>query len=280
MKVVKLSLIILLSLLFSTRIAFALAQVESRSSSPWHAQGKHSRSWENDRQIEQQPIQQESPPSLVMQSKLEFLQQEVQELRGKVEEQAYQLQQMQDNQRKLFADLEKRLHENKPAAPTVKANPAEMSESVTEKPAANPVPSPFVNANEKDVLAQEKIYQNAYHLIQNKDYEAALTAFKSLITHYPNGKYLPNAHYWIGEIHLTKGNLSGAAESFEMVVRLYPEHPKAPDSLLKLGYVEYAKGQWKRSKEILSQVKSQYPGSTSAQLADSRLQMMYKEKKI
>src|SRR5262249_49397100 len=153
---------------------------------------------------------------------------------------------------KLYLDLEKKIQ----SAATPK--PVNDNSGITFDTDESPVKPATTTApaNEPDKAAEEKAYQQAYHLIQIKDYEGALVAFKALITSFPKGKYQPNAYYWLGEIYVAKGNLDLAAQSFNTVFSLYPEHPKAPDALLKMGYVEYAKGQWQRSKQFLSQVKT------------------------
>ncbi len=254
-------------------IACALADVESRSNSQ-QSSFQSNMSGEN--------------PSLNMLQRIEYLQREMQELRGKVEEQAYQMQQMQEQNKKLYMDLDKRVSATKAATPSVSSqDPAAQqaldlnaaSQFVSDEPDPTIASAPMaaaVNAQATPVN-DEKAYQAAYRLVQNRDFDGALKAFNNMLTQNPQGKYAPNAQYWLGEIHLTKGNLEKAAEAFNMVYSQNPKHPKAADSLLKLGYVEYNKGQWKRSVEILNQVKSQFPGTTSAQLADSRLQRMQHE---
>ncbi|MBI2792608.1 MAG: tol-pal system protein YbgF [Gammaproteobacteria bacterium] len=238
--------------------------------------------------------QDDSPenPSLNLLKKLEFLQQEVQELRGKVEEQSYKLNQVQEQNKKLYQDLDKRMREGGPAktaSTPITSDQETLHITNTPSPEANTsseyvtfqsdVGTTAINALQttQDFASEEKAYQHAYRLIQNKDYDGAMTAFKAMVQQYPQGKYAPNAQYWLGEIYLVKGNLDLAGNAFDIVYRQYPKHPKAADSLLKLGYVEYGKGQWKRSQELLNQVKSQFPGTTSAQLADSRLQKMQQE---
>jgi tol-pal system protein YbgF len=228
---------------------------------------------------------------------MEILQQEVQELRGKVEEQNHLVQQLQEHQKKLYLDLDKRLREGGPAKvgalTSISLQEREAQGASNMKGALDArVSSQFAAAPPTTATAgtgltgltateqtveEEKAYQNAYRLIQSKEYDGALAAFKALMSNFPQGKYVPNAHYWLGEIYLVKGNLDLAAQSFDMVFRQYPAHPKAADSLLKLGYVEYSKGQWKKSQAYLNQVKTQFPGSTSAQLADSRLDQMRQE---
>lgn len=269
-----------LSLLVSTGMAWGVAHVESRSESlePGVTPGDSS--------------------GLDILRKMEFLQQEVQDLRGKLEEQNYQIKQLQDHQKKLYLDLDNRIKEsgntkisgsgitfdNQEAS--VGAQPAAnqsgielqgiSSSPVSTAPHSTVAPIP----TEAEKAAEDKAYQNAYHLIQMKDYDNALLAFKSLVKSFPEGKYLPNAHYWLGEIYFARENLELASNAFEQVYRQFPQHPKAADALLKLGYVEYAKGEWKRSKEHLAQVKNQFPGSTSAQLADARLQRMHREGRL
>jgi tol-pal system protein YbgF len=235
--------------------------------------------------------------SLELLKKIEFLQQEMSELRGKLEEQTYQMQQLQEHQKKLYLDLDKRLRDGSPAkvsgvssvslgereeiaAKSMQGNlDARVSSQFAQEETTPTQASSNLTAltNTEDAVAEERMYQQAYHLIQSKDYQGALTAFQAMVKTYPQGKYLPNAQYWLGEIYLVKGNLDLAAQSFDVVYRRYPDHPKAADSLLKLGYVEYAKGRWKQSHDFLTQVKSQFPGTTSAQLADSRLQKMQQE---
>lgn len=236
-----------LSLLGSTGTAFAVAQVESHSHVGW-VQGSPS------------GVPAENP-TLELLRKIEFLQQEIQELRGKVEEQSYQLSKLKNERPK----------EN------VGSMPTSAAEMPLESAAPVSLPIPIGSVSQDQALAEEKAYQHAYHLIQSKDYNGATLAFKSLIKTFPEGKYIPNAHYWLGEIYMAKGDLQLAYEAFDSVFKQYPEHPKAADSLLKLGYVEYAKGQWKRSQALLLQVKNQFPGSTSAQLAEAKLQSMHKE---
>jgi len=271
---------VIMLFLSSIGTAWSAADVESRSHSNWDADegGQVNRVAERS--------------ALETLKKIEFLQSEVQELRGKVEEQNYQLQQAQEQQKKLYLDLDRRLREGGPAkmsgvsSLSLSENDANTgmqgsadARASSQLAVANTVqPAALTGLPvQEEVQAEEKAYQHAYRLIQNKDYDGALAGFKSLITHFPNGKYVPNASYWLGEIYLVKGNLDLAFEAFDRVYRDHPQHPKAADSLLKLGYVEYSKGQWKRSNDLLTQVKNQYPGTTSAQLADSKLDKMRQE---
>lgn len=232
---------------------------------------------------QQQEVQEQA--SLDLLKKIEFLQQEMQELRGKVEEQTYQVQQLQEQQKKLYTDLDRRMREGGSVKASTTSGALNQAEERSQVAAQSGVqfaveePATAVTGTvaSEASAGEEKAYQTAYYLIQNKDYDGALAAFQALAASYPHGKYLPNAYYWLGEIYLVKGNLDLAADAFNRVYQNFAQHPKAADSLLKMGYVEYNKGQWKRAEQFFVQVKNQFPGSTSSQLADSKLQKMQQE---
>ncbi|MGD9592349.1 MAG: tol-pal system protein YbgF [Candidatus Berkiella sp.] len=266
--------LVMLSLCYAG-VACAIASVESRSQggAPSYANQNADDAGQNN--------------ALNLLQRIEYLQREMQELRGKVEEQAYLMQQMQEQNKKLYLDLDKRVGATNAAVHVPNQDMGTTSNAQPQALELN-TPSQFVSdvPEQGSVNAQampvndEKAYQAAYRLVQNRDFDGAIKAFNNMLSQAPTGKYAPNAQYWLGEIYLTKGELDKASESFNMVYNQYPKHPKAADSLLKLGYVEYNKGQFKRCTELLNQVKNQFPGTTSAQLADSRLQRMQQEGKI
>lgn len=237
-------------------------------------------------------------PTLNLLSKIDFLQQEVQELRGKFEEQSYQIEQMHKRQKDLYLDLDKRIRTEKTAGNQVggvsldtlaesqaqtrgqlkggadqrlSAQIAKIDLAAEPVSRADTIHTPM---NAQDKAAEERAYQVAYQYIQAKDFSRAETALKSMLKSFPEGEYAPNGHYWLGELYLVGGNLDLAQTQFENVYQNYPTHQKAADALLKMGYVQYAKGQWQRSSELLGQVKTRFPHTSSARLADSRLERM------
>lgn len=243
-------------------VAWGLADVESRSDG---------RNWS-------EPPQEQNA-SLDFLKKMEFLQQEVQELRGKVEEQNYQITQLQEQQKKLYLDLDQRIKSKSTSAQTETSGISLDEPSDTSAPAsASAAPPPA--AKSANSANEQQVYQDAYRAIQSKDYDNAIIGFESVINDHPQGKYAPNAYYWLGEIYVTKGKPDLAMHAFSQVYALFPKHPKSADALLKLGLLEYAKGNWQQSADHLSKVKTQFPGTTSAQLAETRLAKLKAEGKI
>ena len=82
---------------------------------------------------------------------------------------------------------------------------------------------------------------------------------------YPNGRYAPNAYYWLGELYLVvqPPDLEQARQSFNQLLTQYPTNSKVPDALYKLGRVHFMKGNREKSREYLDRVINEY-GSTNS----------------
>lgn len=86
----------------------------------------------------------------------------------------------------------------------------------------------------------EQIYQRAYNMLSNGDYEAAESAFIKFIKDYADNKLSSNAYYWLGETFYVRKNYQLAAYNFAAGYKKFPEGAKAPDQLLKLGISLYS----------------------------------------
>ena len=96
----------------------------------------------------------------------------------------------------------------------------------------------------------------------------AIPAFQGFIKQYPSSGYVPNAHYWLGQLLFNKGDRSGAAAQFSTVANKYSKSPKRADALLKLGMLAQLDGKKAEAKSFYEQVIKGYPGTTSAKLAE------------
>lgn len=201
-------------------------------------------------------------------NQLDAMQQEVQELRGKIEEQQNALQLLNQKQDKLFVNLDSRI------GSLDKTKPAEN------QPVAN-----VTNIEQQIEQTEKQDYDAAYRLMSSKKYPDAIAAFNALLAKYPNGIYAPNANYWLGEIYVAEwhlnradtGLLQLAVAAFQTVITNHAEHHKAADALLKLGLVEIDQEHWVAAKDLLTQVVAKYPGSSRARLAEAKLQSMQQD---
>lgn len=184
-------------------------------------------------------------------AQINTIQEELQQLRGKLEEQQFQI------------DSIKASKQGHPAVQLSTADPSMMTIPGSSEPVVAPV-----QASDHD------LYETAYQHLQNRRYKEALDSFNQLVAAYKESKYSINARYWMGEIYLLQGDNEKAKENFSTIVTQHPDHPKAADAMLKLGYIAYNNSNQVESARIFNDVKKRYPGSSSARLAQTRLDVM------
>lgn len=203
---------------------------------------------------------------------LQQLQQEVQQLRGLLEEQQNEIQRLKQEGLERYQDLDRRLAGGVAGAPASN-NPVGAPVNAGGVPVMPPpsLQSPSVGAEPADPAKEKLYYDAAFDLIKARDFAKASQAFSGFLRKYPNSQYAGNAQYWLGEVNLAQGDLPAAAQAFALVSKSYPSHPKVPDSLYKLGDVELRQGNTAQAKTILQQVVTQFPGSSAAQLAQRDL---------
>lgn len=195
-------------------------------------------------------------------NQIEQLQQEVQQLRGVVEEQAYMLEQFKKSSRDRYLDLDRRISQFSaaPSKPSIKA-------SISDKDAA-----PLVKASK----GEKAIYQQAQKNIKAKRFTKAVSLLNQLLSEYPDGAYVSNAYYWLGEVSLAlpTPNYQDAEIYFLKLLQRDAKHRKAPAALFKLGKLYDLTDQAALAEKYLGRVLQQYPQSGAASLARKYLDTM------
>jgi tol-pal system protein YbgF len=191
------------------------------------------------------------------QEQLDVMQNEVNELRGAIEVQNHQLEKILERQRELYLEIDTRIE-------AVKAQPLTLDAGVN-----NAIPSTVeapLSENENEA------YDKAVNLIlKDRLYEQAIPEFQTFLQNFPNSSYVPNAHYWLGQLLFNKQDWAGAAIQFQSLITAYPDSSKRADALLKLGITEMERANGARAKQLWEQVLTEFPESSSAKLADKRL---------
>ncbi|OUS06087.1 tol-pal system protein YbgF [Gammaproteobacteria bacterium 42_54_T18] len=192
------------------------------------------------------------------------MQDELQVLRGSLERQAHELEQMKRQQRERYLDLDHRIGQLKKTT------------------AQDPVPSikgalvnelPVALSVEGRVAKDVKQYDAAYQLLKERKFSEAIFAFQALLADSPSGKKAPYCEYWLGELHLasTPSDLDNAKTHFVRLLTQYPGHGKVPDGMYKLGTVFDKAGDNAKARVTLKRVIKDFPGSQAAKLAKSYL---------
>lgn len=200
---------------------------------------------------------------------VEALQDELNELRGVSEEHSHKLDQILKRQRDIYQELERRMGQ-------LMERTSQVAQSVSDNPELGQTSSTADSSPAVELAADEnQAYKRAVNLVlKDKRYDQAIPEFKAFIGQFPESSYVPNAHYWLGQLLFNKGDLAAATENFETVVVQYPDSNKRSDSLLKLGMVAQKQNDTEKAKKQYQQLLEEYPDSSAARLATGRLQSL------
>lgn len=232
------------------------------------------------------------------------LEESLRQLRGQIEMQQHELDQVQKGQQQFYVNLDHRINQLSSATTTATAaaaatavsqQPARSSGSTPEEHPAQPVvgmpankPSvqqsqpinqssnniPMTEDEARQVMQQQREYEQAYQLLRSKQYSQATAYMQQYLQHYPNGQYAANAHYWIGELSLISGQTQQARQEFNTVINNYTDSTKAPDAMLKLAMLDADNGQPQQARKQLQLIQERYPNSTAAQLAQQQMKQL------
>nr|WP_304185779.1 cell division protein CpoB [Hafnia alvei] len=202
-----------------------------------------------------------------LQQQLSDNQRDIDSLRGQIQENQYQLNQVVERQKQILLQLDSQGSANTGAAAAdsaASASTASDASSTAAAPVASTAPASSGDANTD--------YNRAVDLVLvKKQNDQAITAFQSFVKQYPDSTYQPNANYWLGQLFYNKGKKDDSAYYFAVVVKNYPKSPKAPDAMYKVGVIMQEKGQADKAKAVYQQVIKQYPTSDAAKQAQKRI---------
>ena len=183
------------------------------------------------------------------------IQNKLQELTGRVEEDQYSIDKSLREIRARIGSLEKTTPGGAP--------PRASSAPVVAAP----------NAPSAAFLDFEEVYNNAYTIFQEGRYPEARAAVKKFLQQFPQTEYPENAQYWIGETYLKEGKIEEAILAFEDVVKKFPQGNKVPDALVKQGLCFKLMGDTSNARIILQRViDNYYPGTPQSNRARMELE--------
>lgn len=199
-------------------------------------------------------------------NQIQQMQEELQSLRGLLEQQTHELEQMKRQQRERYLDLDHRLGQLKRTDNDVAAPAAIAPASVV----------PASLSEEEQVLQDTVQYDAAFQLLKERKYSQAIEAFQALLVSSPGGKKAPYCEYWLGELYLASSpaDLDRAKTHFVTLLTQYPGHVKMPDGMYKLGTVFDRAGDKSKARVTLKRVIKDHAGSQAAKLAEAYLRKL------
>ena len=202
-----------------------------------------------------------------LQQQLSDNQTDIDSLRGQIQENQYQLNQIVERQKQILLQIDGLTSGGGAAAAGAQTSSSgDQSAAAT---SAAPAASSGAPAMTGDANTD---YNAAIALVKDASrQDDAMAAFQNFVKKYPDSTYQPNANYWLGQLNYNKGKKDDAAFYFASVVKNYPKSPKAPDAMFKVGVIMQDKGDTAKAKAVYQQVINKFPGTDGAKQAQKRL---------
>lgn len=195
-----------------------------------------------------------------MQQQLDQMSEDLNILTGKLEEANNTINDLLKNQQDLYQQIAE-LSKNK------KVDQNSSNANNTNKQNSNLDQTSTLGDGKKD-------YESAVSLVmKDKKYNEAINSFKNYIKNYPNSPYISNAYFWLGESYFKTNQLTDAKNSFLVVVKDNVATKRA-EALYKLGLISKADKNNDVAKKFFMLVVRDYPGTTTAKLADNEIKKL------
>lgn len=206
---------------------------------------------------------------------MQDLRDEVRSLRGLVEELSYDVQKMKQRQLDDYLDIDRRLglqnmQVNSTEVVTIEGervinnNADDLSEPAATQEAVALDQSTILtdSVREYEVAVRQDYEAASNKLLKERNIDSATVALNMHLVDFPDSPFTANAHYWLGEIYLLKGDTELARKAFETIVDQFPQHPKSMDSNFKLGKIYFRLGDSGTAKKFLLKA-TESPGGTA-----------------
>jgi tol-pal system protein YbgF len=196
--------------------------------------------------------------SATIRAEVRRIREDLQELKGRIEESDYQAQHM-------FSGLDRRLDAQEKRLAKMEAYLDVRGGAEGRSSASKPISgSPKFS---EDVA----LYTRGKEAFDREDFDGARAAFSDLLKKYPKSDQADNAQFWIGETYYRQSWYEKAILEYQKVIELYPQGNKVPAALLKQGLAFTALGDNDNAKLIFKELIDRYPQSTEAKAAAQKL---------
>ncbi len=120
-------------------------------------------------------------------------------------------------------------------------------------------------------LSDQEYYVASKQAFDQEDFEAARSGFEAIIKDFPNSEHADNAQFWIGEIYYREKWYEKAILEYQKVIENYPKGNKVPASLLKQGFAFISLGDKANARLILKELSKNFPDSNEGKIAHQKL---------
>lgn len=207
-------------------------------------------------------------------NRLQSQEQDINQLRGQIEELRHQVEQQTKLSQQRYLDLDERLSNSQGSEDATSGNDADSStgSDPINQAASGGSQSSSPSSTASSSSDAQSAYQAAFSHVQTREFDQAIFAFEAFNRDYPQSGLNGNAWYWLGELYSAKSQLDKSSIAFGKVINDYPQNNKVPDAMYKLGLVYARQGKGAESQSMLKKVISDHSDSDAAGLAREFMQ--------
>jgi len=118
----------------------------------------------------------------------------------------------------------------------------------------------------------QTLYLSGKQAFDQGDFNAARGNFEKILAQFPKSEHADNAQFWIGEIYYREKWYEKAILEYQKVIEQYPKGNKVPASLLKQGFSFLSLGDKANARLILKELVKKYPDSNEGKIARQKLE--------
>lgn len=184
---------------------------------------------------------------LDLQNQIEVLRTELAQQRGRNEQLARDVADLQRQQKDMTQGMEERLRKFEPVKVSVDGR-----EFMAEQ-------------------AEKRDFDAALALFRQGEFAAAQPAFAEFIKRYNQSGYVPSAFFWLGNAQYATRDYKEAVQNFRTLLTQAPDHLRAPEAVLSIANCQIELKDLKGARKTLEDLIKAYPQSEAATAAKDRL---------
>ncbi len=154
------------------------------------------------------------------------------------------------------------------------AAPEKSSKDAKKEPQAKETPQapPAVN------LSPQEVYNMASSDYLNGNFDLAIAGFKMYIEQFPESPLVDDSHYWIGECYFSQKKHKEAIDQFNELILNYPAGDKLPAAYLKKGISLTELGKKEEALSVFKLLVSKYPLEEETKIAQQKIKELAAKK--
>lgn len=237
--------------------------------------------------VESRPLSQPAAPVVstdsnqasqlwLLTQKIQKLEEDVRNLRGKVESHDNDIDQLQKDAKNHFVDFDQRLGQVQDDVKKLNGTATPPVSGDTTAPQSSNTVAPNTTGNSAAPATDEAdkvAYIAAYEAYKAGGAAQAIVPMKKFIADYPQSQFVPNAYYWLGEFNLaiTPPNFATASANFKIVMNQYPKTAKAAAATYRLATLADVDQHQATAVALMKTLLKNYPGTQEAGFATDYL---------